>query len=103
MSKEETNRNRIRVEIYGQEYQIRGDASAEHIRQVARLVDRKMNEIARANSRLDLHRLAVLAAVNIADEYCRLLHEYEDLLQALEVEANMQGRESRQDQNVSKA
>lgn len=76
--------NKIRVDIYGQEYQLRGDASTEHMRLVAGLVDDKMREIAAGNPRLDLHRLAVLAAVNIADEYMRLREEYEELLKIME-------------------
>jgi cell division protein ZapA len=76
--------NRIRVDIYGTEYQLRGKASVEHMRLVAGLVDDKMREIADGNPRLDLNRLAVLAAVNIADEYMRLRQEYEELLKVLE-------------------
>lgn len=82
MQKEENNR--IRVDIYGTEYQLRGKASVEHMRLVAGLVDDKMREIAGSNPRLDLNRLAVLAAVNIADEYLRLRQEYEELLKILE-------------------
>lgn len=91
MQKEENNR--IRVDIYGQEYQLRGKASIEHMRLVAGLVDDKMREIARGNPRLDLNRLSVLAAVNIADEYMRLRQEYEELLKLLErSEERSQGR-----------
>jgi cell division protein ZapA len=82
LQKEENNR--IRVDIYGTEYQLRGNASVQHMRLVAGLVDDKMREIARGNARLDLNRLAVLAAVNIADEYMRLRQEYEELLKLLE-------------------
>ncbi|BCJ88096.1 cell division protein ZapA [Effusibacillus dendaii] len=85
--------NRIRVDIYGMEYQLRGKASVDHLRLVAGLVDDKMREIAGANPRLDLNRLAVLAAVNIADEYMRLRQEYEELLKILEREPDRpQGR-----------
>lgn len=91
MQKEESNR--IRVDIYGTEYQLRGNASTGHIRLVAGLVDDKMREIASHNPRLDLNRLAVLAAVNIADEYMRLREEYEELLKILEqTEERKQGR-----------
>jgi cell division protein ZapA len=54
------------------------------MRLVAGLVDDKMREIAAGNPRLDLNRLAVLAAVNIADEYMRLREEYEELLKIME-------------------
>ncbi|GAX90661.1 cell division protein ZapA [Effusibacillus lacus] len=82
MQKEDNNR--IRVDIYGHEYQLRGRASVQHMRLVAGLVDDKMREIAQSNPRLDLNRLAVLAAVNIADEYLRLRQEYEELLKLME-------------------
>lgn len=82
MQKEDNNR--IRVEIYGIEYQLRGKASADHIRLVAALVDDKMREIAGSNPRLDLNRISVLAAVNIADEYMKLRQEYEELIKLLE-------------------
>jgi cell division protein ZapA len=76
-----------RVDIFGQEYSLRGQASEEHMRLVAALVDEKMQEIAQANPRFDSAKLAVLSAVNIADEYVRLVQEYNDLLAALEGDA----------------
>lgn len=76
--------NRVRVDIYGQDYSLKGKAPVEHLKRVARLVDEKMKEIGEQNPRLDYSRIAVLAAVNIADEYLRLCDEYEDLLRALE-------------------
>lgn len=63
---------------------IKGRASIDHLRLVAMLVDHKMKEIGEVNSRLDLNRVAVLAAVNIADEYLKLRQEYEELLRILE-------------------
>ncbi|MGB8956513.1 MAG: cell division protein ZapA [Tumebacillaceae bacterium] len=76
--------NKIKAVIYGQDYQIKGKASVEHLRMVAMLVDHKMNEIGEVNPRLDLNRVAVLAAVNVADEYLKLRQEYEELLRILE-------------------
>lgn len=76
--------NKIKAVIYGQDYQIKGKASVEHLRMVAMLVDHKMNEVGEVNPRLDLNRVAVLAAVNVADEYLKLRQEYEELLRILE-------------------
>ena len=76
--------NKIKAVIYGQDYQIKGKASVEHLRMVAMLVDHKMNEIGEVNPRLDLNRVAVLAAVSGADEYLKLRQEYEELLRILE-------------------
>ncbi|MFD2169397.1 cell division protein ZapA [Tumebacillus lipolyticus] len=76
--------NKIKAVIYGQDYQIKGKAPIEHLRLVSMLVDHKMKEIGEGNPRLDLNRVAVLAAVNVADEYLKLRQEYEELLRILE-------------------
>ncbi len=62
----------IRVEIYDQEYRMRGDLDAEYIEQLAKLVDGKMRTIAARTQTVDSLRVAVLAALNIADEYQQL-------------------------------
>lgn len=81
-------KNRLTVEIFGQQYRLSGKASVNHIRMVAGFVDDKMNEIANGNHRLDTAKIAVLSAVNIADEYFRLRQEYEELLKILQEDAN---------------
>lgn len=79
-------KNRLTVEIYGQQYQLAGKASPGHMRQVASHVDEKMRQIADKNPRLDTTRLAVLSAVNIADDYLRLKQEHDELLHLIEDE-----------------
>lgn len=63
----------IQVEIYGQRYSLRADddADARHVEQLAAHVDRKMREIAQTTPTVDSFKVAVLAAVNIADECLR--------------------------------
>jgi cell division protein ZapA len=85
--------NKIKAEIYGQDYQIKGKASVDHLRLVALLVDHKMKEVGEANPRLDLNRVAVLAAVNVADEYLKLRQEYEELLRIFEQAQALEGAE----------
>ncbi|MFS0555172.1 cell division protein ZapA [Brevibacillus sp. 179-C9.3 HS] len=80
-------KNRLTVDIFGQQYRLSGKASVNHIRMVAGFVDDKMNEIANGNHRLDTAKIAVLSAVNIADEYFRLRQEYEELLKIIQDEA----------------
>ena len=60
--------NLLTVRIYGQEYNISGETSREHIMRVADFVDGKMQEIGSAINASN-SGVAVLAAVNIADEY----------------------------------
>jgi cell division protein ZapA len=68
----------IRVEIYDQVYNLRG-VDAEYIAKLAGFVDAKMRSVAEQTSTVDSLRLAVLAALNIADEYHLLKKKY-DLL-----------------------
>jgi cell division protein ZapA len=68
----------IRVEIYDQAYNLRG-VDAEYILKLADFVDKKMRHVADQTSTVDSLRVAVLAALNIADEYQVLKKKY-DLL-----------------------
>lgn len=78
--------NSTRVIIYGEPYLLKGDASVNHIHQVAEWVDQKMKEIAKRNPKLDHTKIAVLAAVNIADELLRVRRELEELYQMIDEE-----------------
>lgn len=57
----------VTVSIYDQTYHLRGQ-DAEHIRQLADLVDSKMRAVASQGRTVDSLRVAVLAALNLADE-----------------------------------
>src|SRR5580693_302840 len=58
----------VRVEIFDQAYNLRG-SDPEYILKLAEYVDSKMRAVASATNTIDTVRLAVLAALNIADEY----------------------------------
>jgi len=66
----------VRVEIYDQAYNLRG-TDPEYIFKLAEYVDAKMRSVAEQTATIDSLRLAVLAALNIADEYHVLRHQYE--------------------------
>jgi cell division protein ZapA len=68
----------IRVEIYDQTYNLRGP-DAEHIQKLADYVDAKMRVVASRTSTVDSLRVAVLAALNIADEFITLKKRYENV------------------------
>lgn len=61
----------VTVNIFGKEYTLRGAADAEYVQEVAAFVDRRMNEVARGTPVASTARVAILAAVNIADELLR--------------------------------
>jgi cell division protein ZapA len=56
------------VQIFGQEYKIRGFEDKSYVQRVAGYVDERMRELSQASSSLSQERLAVLTALNIADE-----------------------------------
>jgi cell division protein ZapA len=58
----------VRVEIFDQGYNLRG-TDADYILKLAEYVDSKMRAVAEQTHTVDSSRLAVLAALNIADEY----------------------------------
>src|SRR6202022_4520237 len=60
--------NAVRVEIFDQAYNLRG-SDPEYILKLAEYVDTKMRAVAEHTHTVDTARVAVLAALNIADEY----------------------------------
>lgn len=57
----------VAVHIYDQTYYLAGE-DAEHIRGLAELVDARMRSVAAGGRTVDSLRVAVLAALNLADE-----------------------------------
>jgi len=62
----------IRVEIYNQTYNIRSDGDSEYITQLAEFVDSRMREISSCTLTVDSLKVAILAALHVADELHRL-------------------------------
>jgi len=58
----------VRVEIFDQGYNLRG-TDPDYILRLAEYVDTKMRAVSEQTHTVDTARLAVLAALNIADEY----------------------------------
>ena len=75
---EPANDNSISVDIYDQTYRLRGD-DTEYIRRLAELVDSRMRAVASHGKTVDSLRVAVLAALNIADELTSLEQKYDAL------------------------
>jgi len=57
----------VTVEIYDQTYHLAGQ-DTEHIRRLAEMVDARMRAVAAQGRTVDSLRVAVLAALNLADE-----------------------------------
>jgi len=76
-------KNKVTVQIFGETYPLKGDAEPENMIEVATLLDERMRETAFANPRMPAMMVAILAALNIADEYLRLRRDYNELLKML--------------------
>lgn len=70
--------NIIAVEIYDQTYHLRGQDS-ERLQKLAQMVDGKMRAVAEKGTTVDSLRVAVLAALNIADELMAVSDKYRAL------------------------
>jgi len=64
--------NLIHVEIFGQSYAVKAGADPGYVEQLAAYVDNQMREVGRSAGAVDSVRVAVLTALNIADECFRL-------------------------------
>jgi len=62
------NPNKVKVTIMGQSYTIEGDASGDYIAKVADFVNSKMEDVADSLPHASPLQVAILAALNIADE-----------------------------------
>ncbi|KPL01233.1 MAG: hypothetical protein AMJ91_00855 [candidate division Zixibacteria bacterium SM23_73_3] len=97
----EEKKQSVKVNIFGEDYPIKGDTEAVYIQKVAKYVDQKMKDVSeRLSNKLPL-RVAVLAAMNITDELFKergdkekkLLNVEERSQSLLELLDSMVGRE----------
>lgn len=65
----------VTVEIHGQQYPIRSGLDPTYVAELAAYVDEKMRLASRESPAGDTLKLAVLAALNIADEYFRIVDD----------------------------
>lgn len=84
--KKNTGTNRVKVEIFNQEYIVKGNENAEYIEMLAAYVDRRMRMIEQRNHSLSIVKVAVLTALNLADELNKLQEDYDELVKVLEEE-----------------
>ena len=61
-------KSKLKVKIFGTEYALKADTSHEYIRETAVYVDKVMNDVASKYEEQSDARVAVLAALNIAEE-----------------------------------
>ena len=77
-------RHVVKVQIVGEEYTIRSDASPEHTRAVAQYVDHAIKRVLNTTPVVETHKAAILAALQITDELFKARESGEALDGALD-------------------
>src|SRR5262245_58684533 len=67
----------VHVEIHGQRYAVRSELEPQYVAELAGFLDDKMRAASRELATTDTTRVAVIAALNIAEELFRTLTESE--------------------------
>lgn len=74
----------IQVQIFDKTYTVQGELDEAYVQSLARLLDEKMRAIADVSGSVDNSRVAVLAALNLADELETYRKERGELRQRVE-------------------
>ena len=77
----------VQVIVFGQECVIRGDADADYMRQIAAFVDARMREGRAAQPSVPPLKVAILTALNLADELFACQREKEEIIARVENKA----------------
>jgi cell division protein ZapA len=94
----------VEIKLFGQTYTVKTDAEEYHIQAVAQYVNEKMEEILKKTRSVSSLNVAILTALNIADDLLRekekrrmLLHEIEtkskDLAEKIDIEIGKREQE----------
>src|SRR5271157_4349142 len=95
----------VEIKVFGQTYTVKTDAEEEHIQRVARYVNEKMDEVTRNTKSVSSLSVAILTALNIADDLIREREKRIALLQEVEkkskdltekINLNIGGKEARE-------
>ena len=85
-------KNLVRVEILGREYTIKSDEGEERVKKIAQYVNEKLKKISESSQTLSTHNAAILAALDIANDYFEVLEGRTSLSQKMEKMEKQTGR-----------
>lgn len=71
---------RVTVTILGEDYVLSGADSEDYMRELAAGVDERLAQMVAAHPKLPVSKIAILMALNLADEYQRLKKQHEELM-----------------------
>ncbi len=74
----------IEVVIMGQKFAVKSDSNEDYVTEVAGYVDGKVNEVLNNTKAVASVQVALLTAMNIADEFFKFRHDKDDRLNKVE-------------------
>ncbi len=85
MNKEVSGKERlVEIKVFGQTYTVKTDAEEEHIQAVAQYVNAKMEEVLKKTRSVSTLSVAILTALNIADDLLKEREERKAILQEVD-------------------
>ena len=85
-------KNFVRVEIMGREYTVKSDEGEERVRKIAEYVNERLKKISEHTKTISTLNLAILAAMDIANEYFEVLEGHSNLTRMVEKIETKSGR-----------
>ena len=77
-------KNGVRLEILGREYTIKSDEGEERVKKIGEYVNRKIQEIGEGAKAISTLNVAILVALNIANDYFELLEKQNELTRTVQ-------------------
>jgi cell division protein ZapA len=77
----------VEIKVFGQTYTVKTEAEEDHIQEVARYVNEKMDEVLKKTRSVSTMNVAILTALNIADDLLREKERRIALLQEIETKS----------------
>lgn len=77
-------KNLVRVEILGREYMVKSDEGEERVKKIAEYVNKKIKEISENTKTISTLNVAILAAMDIANDYFGILEGHSSLTRRVE-------------------
>jgi len=77
-------KKRFEIRILGQDLSVASDSGDEHVANVIRYVSEKVEEAGKVSGSKNALNIAILAALNVADEYLRVMGARENIHSQLE-------------------
>lgn len=77
-------KKRHNIRVMGQEFSVLSDRGDEYVNDVVKYVNDKAQEVGSASKDISTLSIAVLVALNIADEFFKLMEEKEEFCSQLE-------------------